>query len=311
MEMATEIPTSDSPPDLPMNSDFFGGHSKLEVAMSYSLLVLCVFIMAGNSIILIAVFQSRALQRSVNYIILSLALVDFIVGFTMAMDHSFILMETEGHLPTWQQKLKASFLYFAEFSITNSLVHLMVIAGDRFISVFNPLKYAAIMTPKVIKLTIVTAWIISFIVAAGYEIGSALRFSRTKLYIQVVLYFGTVFLLCILYGRIGYSAFQQRRKIAVTAGSHAEEANSMKTTLMLSFVIGAFTLLWAPQVIVNLNSIIRPGGSELIWKITANFIAIVNSGINVVIYYFLNSKFRRAFLRLCRGTDGSNQEIDW
>ncbi|ELU10308.1 hypothetical protein CAPTEDRAFT_48759, partial [Capitella teleta] len=71
-------------------------------------------------------------------------------------------------------------------------------------------------------------------------------------------------------------------------------------TRMVTVVIGAFALLWAPHVFLSIFSLV--GSKKLSGfyiSMCADLFVIANSGINIVIYFLMNRKFRLAFISLC------------
>ncbi|ELU03394.1 hypothetical protein CAPTEDRAFT_188943 [Capitella teleta] len=262
----------------------FNGYTSILVTIS------CL-VMVGNLLMLTTILTNRELRRNISPIVVSLAFADFFVGFFTVLIHW-----TDD--PVWS--------YLTNLAVTSSVTHLVLIAGDRFMAIFAPLKYHAINSTKPVTVVLIVTWISVAIVTAIMEFTSVFG-KNNKYKMQFPTYFIIICSLLILYGYIGRVAWRQRRQIETQAGQAEEKIP--KATKVLSAVLGAYIIMWAPYNFL-LCSIIT---GNVKWTSNkffnyAGFIGISNSGVNIFIYLLMSSQFRHAFINYvcCRRNDVSN-----
>ncbi|MFH4978824.1 hypothetical protein AB6A40_005533 [Gnathostoma spinigerum] len=128
-------------------------------------LITCSMILAtliGNALVILAVMLVRKLKQPCNYLLISLAVADFSVGFIVM---PLALVE----LFTGKWVLGVVFCRIWTSSdqtlCTASIINLCMINVDRYLAVSRPLRYAAQRTKKRIFCYVVIVWIVAFIVS--------------------------------------------------------------------------------------------------------------------------------------------------
>uniref|UniRef100_A0A672MWZ9 Muscarinic acetylcholine receptor n=1 Tax=Sinocyclocheilus grahami TaxID=75366 RepID=A0A672MWZ9_SINGR len=124
---------------------------------------LSIITIIGNVLVMIS-FRVNPLLRTVsNYFLLSLAVADFILGaVSMNLYTTYILIGqwTLGHLAcdVWLT---------VDYVASNaSVMNLLAISVDRYLSVMRPLTYRATRTPRRAAVLITLAWTVSFVLWA-------------------------------------------------------------------------------------------------------------------------------------------------
>ncbi|XP_072113201.1 alpha-2C adrenergic receptor [Mobula birostris] len=124
--------------------------------------LLILLTVAGNVLVAIAVFTSRALRPPQNLFLVSLACADILVA-TLVMPFS-LANELMGY---WYFGTAWCDIYLAldVLFCTSSIVHLCAISLDRYWSIIKAVEYNLKRTPRRIKGAIVTVWVISALIS--------------------------------------------------------------------------------------------------------------------------------------------------
>ena len=100
--------------------------------------VLLVFILGGNILTILAVRFSRRLRSVIsNMFVLSLAISDILVGFTLPYHLAFYMGSNLGK----SKELCLLRFFLIILACCNSIWNLIAIAVDRYIAIFYPLHY--------------------------------------------------------------------------------------------------------------------------------------------------------------------------
>ncbi|XP_055931879.1 probable G-protein coupled receptor No9 [Argiope bruennichi] len=134
-------------------------------AKNISIIIILGFInaivIAGNLLVVLAVFASAKLRTVTNFLIVSLAISDLLVGLAV-LPYSISLEVLElwifGEL--WCQMWLAVDVWLC----TASILNLCAISIDRYLAITRPVHYRTIMSTTKVKLLIAAVWILSFII---------------------------------------------------------------------------------------------------------------------------------------------------
>ena len=127
--------------------------SQNAILLNFGHVVVCligIITLVGNLMTLVAYVKYRHLRRVGNYFLVSLAVADLLGGvITLLMIVSF------GECSPIVENVVSALTYF--FVLT-SLVHLLLIAIDRYIAINQPLQYESKMTPRRACIILATTW---------------------------------------------------------------------------------------------------------------------------------------------------------
>ncbi|XP_059212916.1 trace amine-associated receptor 1-like [Centropristis striata] len=277
------------------------------------LMLLSVVTICGNLLVIISVFYFQQLHTPTNYLILSLAEADMLVGiivlpFSMAFSFSSCLYH-EGLFC----KVKDSF----DISLsTASILNLCCISIDRYYAVCQPLSYRTKINHRVVLVMILVSWGGSALIGISVIIaGLNNETCEERCLIDVLIantigpifsfYLPVILMLCI-YLKIFLVAHRQARSIQNTTcqGKKSGAAVSKmerKATKTLAIVLGVFLLCWTPFFLYitflpfSNDPVPVPLIETLIW------LALTNSMLNPFIYAFFYSWFRSAFRMIISG----------
>ncbi|XP_034755718.1 trace amine-associated receptor 1-like [Etheostoma cragini] len=283
------------------------------ILLYFFLMSLSVITICGNLLVIISIFYFQQLHTPTNYLILSLAVADLLVGiivfpFSMAFSLSSCLYH-DGIFC----KVRSSFDITLS---TSSILHLCCISIDRYHAVCQPLTYRSKINHCVVVNMIVVSWGGSSLIAISITI-AGLNNDKCgeRCFIDVLIannigfilsfYLPVIILLCI-YLKIFLVAQKQARSIQNTACQSKRPGAAVskmerKATKTLAIVLGVFLLCWTPLFLCITVSPFTNDSVPVPVIETLNWLALSNSMLNPFIYAFFYSWFRSAFRMIISG----------
>ncbi len=125
--------------------------------------ILCVvcFVLSviGNFLVISVIIQYKRLKNATNYILLSLAIADLTVTFCVMLPATIqdILQEW-----IWNEFFCKFYIALDITCCTASILHLLLVAIDRYIAIFNPLTYQQMIRKWHIFAMVIFVWTLSF-----------------------------------------------------------------------------------------------------------------------------------------------------
>ena len=145
---------------------------------------LAVGIILLNSAEIIALCRKGGKRKKPEHMILSLSCADFLVGIAYliyGIGKIILKYNPNSHqISAVANEARASFA----FSVVVSILHIFVIATERFYAVKRPLKYRTAVTNKRIIIILIIIWILSGTVTA--------LFTQSKLWGRKIVSFGRI-----------------------------------------------------------------------------------------------------------------------
>ena len=255
-----------------------------------------------NIIEIIMITKIKRKKRIYEIILASLSISDCMFGLSNVIVSSTYLSNS----CKYDSLLDAAYISYAFFVLT-SIFHLIFIAVDRVMIVLKPFQYETIFTTKRMKIGIALLWITAFIIGVCtytvYELtkmeptvsgtlNRSVSLNRTatsiakprlkrkrerfKNDIQLVLsiVIATMDVLMVLcYCTIIYQmSFKNRKKIVT------KSAEDERLPILCVVIAAVFVLFTLPYAVTRFYL-----GKIRFW---ANFILLLNSGVNSVVYFF-------------------------
>ncbi|XP_047243620.1 trace amine-associated receptor 1-like [Girardinichthys multiradiatus] len=269
--------------------------------------LLSVITMCGNLLVIISIIYFKQLHTPSNYLIISLAVTDLLVGIVVfPLSMSFSLSSCLYYRDLICKIRDSLDVILSSTSISN----LCCISVDRYYAVCHPLTYRSKINTGIVLVMILMSWGVSVLVAIGFIVAEINQekckencFSDAvleKVLAPVLSFYLPVIVMLYIYLRIFLVAQRQARSIQDTATSAVNINNvERKATKTLAIVMGVFLMCWLPFFLCFSFQLL--GGVSVSVYETLNWLALSNSMLNPFIYAFFYSWFRSAFKMIISG----------
>ncbi|XP_017157619.1 trace amine-associated receptor 1-like [Poecilia reticulata] len=269
--------------------------------------LLSVITVCGNLLVIISIIYFKQLHTPSNYLIVSLAVADLLVGIVVfPLSMSFSLSYCLYYRDLFC-KIRDSFDVILS---TTSIFNLCCISVDRYYAVCQPLTYRSKINTGVVLVMILMSWGVSVLVAVGFIVAEVNQekcqencFSDVvleKVLAPVFSFYLPVIVMLYIYLRIFLVAQRQARSIENAVKPGATVSNmERKATKTLAIVLGVFLMCWLPFFLCFSLQLL--GGVSVMMYETLNWLTLSNSMLNPFIYAFFYSWFRSAFRIIMSG----------
>ncbi|XP_066569780.1 trace amine-associated receptor 1-like [Amia ocellicauda] len=287
----------------------------LQCVMYFFMMVLILATVCGNLVVIISIIYFKQLHTNTNYLILSLAQCDFLLGVFVMPYTMIFAVEGCWYLGDLFCKIHTA---FDMMLCTASIFHLCSISVDRYFAVCNPLHYRTTITYEMIVIMILSSWLISGLfcfamVFLKLNIKGSDDFYYTHIdcvggcfvffnevsgtIASLFSYFIPAFVMSGIYLKIYLVARKQTKSIKDIqqqlndSVSRQQETKAAKT---LGIVMGVFVFLWTPFFLLNFSNPILHYTVSPILTETAFWFGYLNSACNPIIYAFFYRWFRKS-----------------
>ncbi|XP_050924453.1 trace amine-associated receptor 1-like [Lates calcarifer] len=249
----------------------------------------CLVITCGNLLVIMSIVYFKQLHTPTNYLILSLAVADLLVG-TLVCPFSMALTESS----CWYYE---SLLY-------------------RYYAVCQPLTYTTKMNDHVATIMILVSWTVSVVIGtgvmiAGFQKGNCEDSCSFDIQIRPIFgciasfYLPAIVMLCV-YLRIFQVAQKQAHSIHNTTHQSTKSGATVskmerKATKTLAIVMGVFLICWTPFFLcITFQPVSNYGIPVSVIEIFS-WLGRSNSMLNPFVYAFFYRWFRGAFRMIISG----------
>uniref|UniRef100_UPI003AB04825 trace amine-associated receptor 1-like n=1 Tax=Centroberyx gerrardi TaxID=166262 RepID=UPI003AB04825 len=275
---------------------------------------LSVLTMCGNLLIIISIIYFKQLHTPANYLILSLAVADLLVG---ALVLPFIIAASVSSC-WYLADLICNIGHSLDVSLSSSsILNLCFISIDRYYAVCQPLRYRTKMNYHAAVIMIVVSWGVSALVGIGIIImglnegkckGKCFSFHipLSSITACILSFYLPAIIMLSIYLKIFLVAQRQARSIQNTNCQSIKSGASVskmerKATKTLAIVMGVFLICWTPFVTATtLNPLINYFIPISVIE-TFTLLGLSNSMLNPFVYAFFYSWFRAAFRMIISG----------
>ncbi len=287
---------------------------------------------AGNTLTLVVIALHKSLRTEDFLFIPSLAVADAVAGIGLAanllQNHGILCVDYLGGTLT---------LMLLTYALFVSHAHILAMALQRFLAVVFPMKYGVWVTTKRMYVAIAGMWItgavyVTTFLSWGWQdpdnekkcVSYYGNYHVPQEYIgwsQCTFFLLIFFTLLVTYGNVLRVAKLHSRKInssisafspsqdttgdperAQESPQHETNVESRKALKFIAAAIGAYLLTWLMYFSVQIAATVQP--HLISWQpwvaieLTAITISFSNSSLNIFIYSWYLSKFRRAYKRI-------------
>ncbi|XP_062857109.1 5-hydroxytryptamine receptor 1E [Trichomycterus rosablanca] len=306
---------------------------RLAVASLLGLLTVSTAVM--NAAVIAAILNTRKLRLPANYLICSLAITDFLVA-VLVMPPSILYIV----MTTWSlgEVVCEVWLSVDMTCCTCSILHLCVIALDRYWAITKAVAYARKRTPRRAIIMVTGVWVASVFISAPplfWRRRQAVRecvIEHDQLGYSIYSTFGAFYipmtLILILYYRIynaAKSLYQKRgssrhlndslnhfrgdlstsdQGVELEKLNSPDERNQLwsarerKAARTLGLILGAFIICWLPFFIKELLLALKVMRPMPLVSDFLTWLGYLNSLINPLLYTSFNDDFKQAFKKL-------------
>ncbi|XP_059187025.1 trace amine-associated receptor 13c-like [Centropristis striata] len=298
---------------------------KAEFSEGAKVVLYCLFVLGvlvtimGNSVVIVSIGHFKHMHNPTNVLILSLALVDLLVGVIVM---PFSAIRTVHGCWFYGDDFCLLHYGFDVFFTTLSIFHLICIAVDRQQAICNPLHYSRNITMSVAWIMVCASWTLAAVYSygllsskpnsAGLEdyiasiscLGSCILIINSLwgiLYAIVCFFFPCTVMVC-LYTKIFIVAKEHVRKIGdmskclndrVRGGLIKQSEHKAAKTL--GIVLGVYIICWMPFFINSIiDAYIGFSTPAAIFE-TFFWLGYFNSTLNPIIYALFYPCFKKCF----------------
>lgn len=288
-------------------------HSQIS---STTLLFLClsIFIILENLLVLVAIISCiRHSRRWVYICIANITLSDLLTG-TAYVVNICLSGSTTFHLtlPLWL--FREGMLFVA---LAASIFGLLLIAVERYLTMIKPMpeksarkSYCRIFS--LVALSWLLALVIGFLPLLGWNCICSMEgcstllplYSKSYIFFSVIIFFIILLTIGVLYGAI-YCHVQKSTQLS----QHHSRRRSLALLKTVITIVGVFILCWGPLFLLLLVDFFCVS-RQCALLFTADIcisLAVLNSGLNPIIYALGSSEMRKAIVELlccCRLRSG-------
>eukprot|EP00063_Salmo_salar_P085400 XP_014060235.1 PREDICTED: trace amine-associated receptor 1-like [Salmo salar] len=281
---------------------------------SMSVLTVC-----GNLLVIIPIIHFKQLHTPTNYLILSLAVSDLLLGVLVMPPRMVYSAESCWYFGDLFCKIYTS----TDVMLCNtSILNLCFISIDRYYAVCRPLLYRIKITVQVVLIMILVTWTVS--AGVGFSMiflelniwgmedfyyknvaceGGCILFQNkvSSIVASVISFYIPGVGMLSIYLKIFLIAQRQARSIQGTTNQNSVGKSQRKATKTLAIIMGVFLSFWTPFFVINcIDPFISYSTPPVLFE-TLIWIGYLNSTINPMVYAFFYSWFRKAFRIIISG----------
>ncbi|XP_012675988.2 adrenocorticotropic hormone receptor [Clupea harengus] len=274
-------------------------------------LVVGVLSLAENLLVVLAVICTPKLHSPMYLFICNLAAFNTLSSLCMAWESIMLAFSAAGHLDTrgtLERHLDDVTDSLLCTSFLGSFCSFLVIAVDRYITIFHALRYHVIVTCRRAIVVLGMTWAL-----CGTSGALMIRFSHTTTTAMVtfiIMFLLALLLILPLYGHMFLLARKHAGHIASLPGATGAGRarlpgwRSMQAAVTLSILFGVFMVCWAPFFLHLLLLMLCPQDPycecyRSLFQLHL-LLSVSHAVIDPTIYAFRSQELRRSFRRMLR-----------
>ena len=263
-----------------------------------------------NTILLICVIKFRSLRK--KYV---LAVHLFILNLVLAMHHAMTNVYFALTSGECRPLLEIELILGSGYMLLNaSLMNMVAIALDKFISIHYPFRYIQLMTKRTIIIQILLIWImpvaymqVTHIQYCPGDIRAQVRHILIAIFCQII---AIVFMVVVINCKVLHVAKITQKRVALEIDTHSQIIHQITTerrkhapTNGMKYInasLGGTTLLFTPYLVLTILFYTGTDSFTLmsVLSMVVNGCVYMYTGLGAFIYTFFVVEFRHAFRKV-------------
>ena len=276
-------------------------------ALATVISIACPSTVVLNTLVMVILKKEKELQKSSNILLFSLAITDLLVGaICMPLDAiSDLLIFGQVSIEKGCTTNLVNF-WILNILASASLIHLAVIAWERYVAIRKWINYKTILTERRMKKLVAISWLSAIVLgfsASPPKPGWTLLYFlySIKSLLNLVTAFGLPIAILYFYLMV-YLGILQRKKSMInqTPAARAElklQSKVAKTCAMITFIL---FVTYVQQIVITMLAFFKSPPLYIVSSVFrwSDLILQLNSLLNPLIYCFTRQRFRSAVLEL-------------
>ncbi|XP_078352368.1 adenosine receptor A3-like [Oculina patagonica] len=256
------------------------------------------FTIVLNLLVMIAVKTKPRLRTMSNVVVACLAATDTMVGLIVQpLQIPLVIFILQGDSSSESCILQATVRNVSRLLYGSSLIHLVLMSGERYLALYHPYKYTTIVTEGRILLASVLAWVTILLIT----IIPIVIDNDVFLFVN-----NAAWVLCLAIIIIGqFVLYREARRHEkeilsqqVSAEARQKFLKEKKALKLTTFIVVAVLLCYSPIFVVRIIvSRVSLNVAYIIFFV-GGFLPVINSLINPIIYAARIRRFRVAFFEI-------------
>ena len=310
--------------------DYKSFSNQLNIARTIIYSFITIFMVLGNSLVLVVTWRERSLHKPNKYFVACLAVADLLVGIFLSPLKLNEILNSDYVPPV---HLCRFIVWMDTIVLTASVCTLTFISYDRYLKINKPLEYRSIMTSSKSLKIIISIWLVSaaFGTYAVTPRSGSFGFlhknsivcldsdiNKEKAYytfLAIIMFFLPTAITLVMYALI-FVLIRRRRNLAQSGElgpfsrvqiRRSTFCHDLRVIRIFLVILGAFIMCWGPNFVFLLYDLYHPNSlwhsrsdarAVLIILAVLDVLPYFNSLCNPLIYACLDRKYSKAFQRI-------------
>ncbi|XP_039591161.1 melanocortin receptor 3 [Polypterus senegalus] len=263
-------------------------------------LILGIISLLENILVILAIIKNKNLHSPMYFFLCSLAAADMLVSVSNSLETIVIAILNNGYLIVHDRFIQLMDNIFDSMiciSLVASICNLLVIAIDRYITIFYALRYHSIMSVKKALTLICLIWVVCIFCGIIFIVYSE---SKTVIVCLITMFFAMLVLMASLYVHMFMLARLHIKRIAaLPVEGVMQQRTCMKGAITITILLGVFICCWAPFFLHLILIITCPKNPYCVCYMShfTTYLVLImcNSVIDPIIYAFRSLEMRKTF----------------
>ncbi len=274
------------------NSRFCDLPYSSSVAIATINAIMCPLGVAGNSLVMIAVYRTTELRTFSSFYLVALAIADFLTSaIAQPLLIVMVIQESQGEC---NKTLETVFRSVGNFSPAASFLILLFITTERLLAALKPIQYKTFHPKRrfvvFVGISVILPLIYTILRLAVSK--SATSYLSAIIFVLGYIYIVSCYLIILL--QLRSQSRKMKRSTSITQEENTRSARHAErvVTSTMALIIVIFTVMWGPFFYYRISQPSTNSGEGYNWVRTT---AISNSALNFIVYAFRMKRFRNAF----------------